>query len=225
MLGVKWGVDTVLKVLGRWYLRPLLFLLSKHPQVHKGGSLPASKCPCREKYSASTLHTAHVQVTVILTFEFKQISSAPEIKQMLPLADHSPLRSPLWPQQTSHQMIFPRGRKYSNDSSKSCSMSGMRMSHAASLAVTSLCLWEKAPRTADVFVSTCVMKDIWSIKAYSSSVPFYWWAHGRAGQSPQAFSALAGQGVQRTDTNTRSCIHTYTQMQTHYGRLSFINPP
>lgn len=31
----------------------------------------------------------------------------------------------------------------------------------------------RAPRTANGFVSTCVMKDIWSIKAYSFSVPFY----------------------------------------------------
>lgn len=61
VLGIKWGVDTMFKVLGRWYLRPLLFLLAKHPQVHEGNSLPASKCPCREKYSSfnklhSTLH-------------------------------------------------------------------------------------------------------------------------------------------------------------------------
>lgn len=29
-----------------------------------------------------------------------------------------------------------------------------------------------APRTVDGFESTCVMKDIWSIKADSFSVPF-----------------------------------------------------
>lgn len=97
-LGVKWCVDTVLKVLWRWYFRPLLFLLAKHPQVHKSGSLPASKCPCREMYSAfnklrPTLHTAHSEVTAIFTFEYKQISSDPVIKQMWPLTDHSPLLS------------------------------------------------------------------------------------------------------------------------------------
>lgn len=48
VFGVKWGVNTVFKILGRWYLRPLLFLLAKHPQVHKGDSLPTSKCPCRK---------------------------------------------------------------------------------------------------------------------------------------------------------------------------------
>lgn len=31
----------------------------------------------------------------------------------------------------------------------------------------------KAPRRVDGFVSTCLMKDIWSIKAYSFTVPFY----------------------------------------------------
>lgn len=62
------------------------------------------------------------------------------------------------------------------------------------------------PRTVDGFESTCVMKDIWSIKAYSFSVPFNWWARGWAGQCPQALSALVAQGVQHTLVHT----HIYT---------------
>lgn len=42
-LGVEGGVDPVLKVLGRRYFRPLLFLLAEHPQVLEGNSLPALK--------------------------------------------------------------------------------------------------------------------------------------------------------------------------------------
>lgn len=43
------------------------------------------------------------------------------------------------------------------------------------------------------FVSLCVMKDIWSIKAFSFSVPFYLRAHSRPRQSPQASRALEGR--------------------------------
>lgn len=122
------------------------------------------------------------------------------------------------------QMIPPRGRKCSNSSSK-------KLFHVWDVCVCvprcragchELVPVRMAPRRVDGFVSTCVMKDIWSIKAYSFSVPFYWWARGRPGQHPQAFSALAGQGVQHTDTH--SCTHTSTQTQIYCGRISFMNP-
>lgn len=51
-LGVERGMDAVFEILGRWYFRPLLFLLAEHPQVHRGDSVPSWKCPCREEHSA-----------------------------------------------------------------------------------------------------------------------------------------------------------------------------
>lgn len=82
VLGIEWGVDAVLKVLGRWYFRPLLFLLAKHPQVHVGDSLPASKCPCGEEHSAFLVNCARHATPKMYHylqswhFENKQISSA-----------------------------------------------------------------------------------------------------------------------------------------------------
>ena len=85
---------------------------------------------------------------MILTFEFKQIPSAPVIKTM---TDHAHLISTLWPSVYSNKIwqrgIFPHAIKYSNGSSKSCSMCGMCTSlHAVSLPVTSLCACENASK-------------------------------------------------------------------------------
>lgn len=64
-------------------------------------------------------------------------------------------------------------------------------------------------RTVNGFESTCVMKAIWSIKAYSFSVPFNWWVCGRAGRCPWALSALAAQGMQHTFMHTHADPRKY----------------
>lgn len=78
------------------------------------------------------------------------------------------------------------------------------MFHTALLTVTSSRTLRTTPRTVNRFESTCVMKDIWSIKAYSFSVPFNWWVCGRAGRCPQALSALAAEGIQHTFIRTHT---------------------
>lgn len=67
-----------------------------------------------------------------------------------------------------------------------------------------------APGRVDGFVSTCLMKDIWSIRAYSFSLPFYRRAHGRAGRCPQAFGAL-----RRQHTSSHSFTHTHAYTNTN----------
>lgn len=125
---------------------------------------------------------------------------------MLPLTDHSPLLYSVWAhsneiwQQIFWSKCFKRHttkRKYKNGSSKSWDVYAPHCFPGCHEHVP----LRATPRRADEFVSTCVMKDIWSIKAYSFSVPFHWWARGRAGQCLQRFSALAGW-VQHTHTHT-----------------------
>lgn len=106
-------------------------------------STRATACPLQNVPAEKNIHllinctphytdTAHVQVTVILTFE-KVIKKN--------VATDGPLFFTIYSLTRCIQINTDNrdGEKISNDLSKSCSMSGMCMSHAL-LAVMSLCL-------------------------------------------------------------------------------------
>lgn len=134
-----------------------------------------------------------------LTNEYKSISSAQAITKMPPLLNcyhslfPSQIRSIQWRKTHCVFEWLISGRSHLCFSYLGC------VSECLSRACAS---WRLTARTVDGFESTCVMKYIWSIKAYSFSVPFNWWARGWAGQCPQALSALAAQGAQHTHTHT-----------------------